>query len=95
MKEKGRILWRYTKNWHILDLNTQKIVWELPDCEYVKFSGKNALKLGTLQFKQVKVKNREVGDAPSDDEDFVEHGENIPLKLEHENDEHLSDDLTI
>jgi len=23
MKEKGRILWRYTKNFHVLDLKTQ------------------------------------------------------------------------
>jgi len=33
----GRKMWRYTKNFSVLNIRTQEKVWELPDCESVLF----------------------------------------------------------
>jgi len=55
MKAKG--LFRLQKNFFVLDLKKQKVVWEIPASERVFFLGKDAALLDEIVFKERKIKN--------------------------------------
>ena len=61
------------KNFFVFDLKKQEIVWELPDCENILFSGKNAQELDMVAYKERIVKLRL--DEESSSEDEAEHSD--------------------
>ena len=78
--EKTRDLWHYTKDFHVIDLIRQHVVWTLNDCEKLFFVGREASKMPSLTFTESKVKLRPLGDVPSDDEG--DQATEWPLTLE-------------
>ena len=54
------------KNFHVLDIKTGKVVWDLPDCENVFFAGQLAASLKSVEFEYRKIKMRKPDESESD-----------------------------
>ena len=86
-KTGGKLFHRFTKDFYVLDIKTQKIVWELPDCEQVFFKGKDAIDMPTLTYVDRQIKHREVDEPEPSDEDTDKDADSSdggapPLNLE-------------
>jgi len=66
----------------VIDIRSQEIVWELPDCERVFFLGVNAASLDTVEFKDRLIKLRSENEEESEWEDGEEDGPSLVLKDE-------------
>ena len=76
----------------MLDLKTQKIVWDIPASERVFFLGKDAADLDVIEFKDRKIKNltKEEGEEMSDFSDPEDNEDGPALVLRDEEKEDLS-----
>ena len=65
-KQKTRLFYHIQKNFHVLNIKTGEVVWDLPDCENVFFAGQLASKLKSVEFVPRKIKLRKPDESESE-----------------------------
>ena len=78
------------RNFFVIDIKTQELVWELPDCEKVFFKGADVRKLGTVDFEDRFLKMRNEDEEESEFEE-PDDEDGPKLVLEDEDSEELSE----
>ena len=95
-KQKTRLFYHMQKNFHVLNIKTGEVVWDLPNCEKIFFAGQLASDLKSVEFEYRKIKLRQPDESESDFEADASEGEenteHVKLVLEDEDSENGDSD---